>query len=249
MHRLDLKERVLFTWVVAALLAAFAAPSLASAVPGDSWDDPFPVAATFSTPVTISSVPFWMWYSISASAGQTVRVQAAMPGTDAWIAMGTFDDPSYTIEGSYVGPSLLSLTFMAPHNQAYLLAVSSDSTGPCTVSGMLVAPQPFALKSMSAPGSVKHGKSCTVSVKTYPAYNSLSSPIKFVVQRKSGKKWKAYGSAPGKFTAQFLSGGSSKSTASLKFAKRGTYRVRARFMDAAHPTASYSAGWKTIKVK
>jgi hypothetical protein len=53
---------------------------------------------------------------------------------------------------------------------------------------------------------------------------------------------------PGKFVAQFLSGGSSKATATFKLSKKATYRVRARLSDIGHRTASYSA-WKTIKVK
>jgi hypothetical protein len=101
---------------------------------------------------------------------------------------------------------------------------------------------------MYTPSSARHGRYFSVSAKTFPAYNSLRSPIKFVVERKSGKRWKAYGTAAGKFTSEFLSGTSSKSTARLKLAKKGTYRVRARFADAAHPVAKYST-WRTVKVK
>ncbi|HEY5541107.1 MAG TPA: hypothetical protein VIL41_06610 [Coriobacteriia bacterium] len=248
MDYLPAKGRVFIVLLAVLSLAAFVVPAQAIAPDQVDWDHATTVTVPFSVSTVFTPTGLMTWYSVEATAGQTVQVLATTPGAGGGIMMGTFDDP-YTVEGSPVSLTAVRLSFMAPRTQRYLLAVSSDTSGACSVTAtLLTAAQPFTLASMTSPGSPRHGRSFTVSAKSFPAYNSVRSPIRFMVDRKSGKRWKAYGTVVGAFTSQFLTGGSSKSTASLKLAKKGTYRVRARLIDAAHPVARYSS-WRTIKVK
>jgi hypothetical protein len=248
MTHMRIQGRLLIALLAALTFTALVVPALAIADPGDSPDAPINYGVPFSTSTTLTPVHLWTWYSVTMAAGQTVQISAITPGADVGLLMGTYDDP-YHLQGSYVpGSAQLTLSFLAPRSQAYLLAVSSsESTGQCPVTAVLTPAQPFTLASMTAPRSVRHSRSFTVTAKTFPAYNSLRSPIKFVVERKSGKRWKSYSSAWGRFMSEVLGGASSKSTTNLKLTKRGTYRVRARFSDSAHPAAKCST-WKTVKI-
>ena len=138
-----------------------------------------------------------------------------------------------------------SLTVMAPRTATYLLVFEGSHVETFSVSAAVVPTVKYKLTAFSAPKTAKRKKKFTVSVRTVSEYNSVFSPIKFVVQRKVGKKWKKYTSAVGG-----ISGGNAsytKFSANLKLPK-GTFRVQATFSDVAHPKAIGTV-WKTVKVK
>ena len=245
MNHLQVRGRTLIALLAAALFATLVMPAAAVAAQGDSWEDPIPVAAPFSVSTTITAEHLWTWYSVDATVGQTLQILADTPASDGGLSMGLLDAWN-AIDGGYISPWTIRLRFMAPWTRSYLLAVSSDTTGVCTVSATLVGAQAFTVGRIAAPTSVRRGHSFTVSARIYPAYNSVRAPIRFEVQRK-GKRWKAYGTAASKFEAQFLSGGSSKLLGRLRINKPGTYRIRARFADPVH-AARYSK-WKTVTIK
>jgi hypothetical protein len=70
--------------------------------------------------------------------------------------------------------------------------------------------------------------------------------MRFYLQRKSGGKWRTYGASK---AGKLVAGSASYSTfyASYKL-PRGTYRVRAGFRDAAHPTTKYNR-YKSVRVR
>ena len=69
-----------------------------------------------------------------------------------------------------------------------------------------------------------------------------------MIERWTGKRWKVYASSSSKFAAQILGGTSTKVTGSFKLSTKGKYRIRARFTDAAHPSARYSS-WRKFTIK
>jgi hypothetical protein len=231
-------------------LALIAVPS-ALGGPGDSPEEAIRFPVPTSTVAQISAGHTWVMYSVEALAGQTIRVDAALGGANGGMRLGTLNDP-YVLEGvrtsTSAASSTVGLTFMAPRTGSYLLAFNSETFGPYSLTATPTAPVTYKVGSIWAPHSARHARSFTVAARTFPAYNSVRSPIRFMIERKYGKRWRAYGSFAGKFPALFLSGSSTKTTSSIKMSRKGTYRVRARLSDAAHPSARYS-NWRTVKLK
>jgi hypothetical protein len=104
----------------------------------------------------------------------------------------------------------------------------------------------FKMTRLTVPKSARHNRKFNVSVKVLPRYNSLGSPIKFQIQRKSGRRWRTYATARSEMTV--LAQGYTKFGTSLKIKRKSTYRIRARFSDAAHARYKYT-GYKAIKIK
>ena len=243
-----LKTRVLAGMLCVAILLALGA-TFAAADPGDTPQDPLSLSVPATALATFTAGHTWADYSLSATAGQTIRItaKAAQP---AALFVGTYGNSRepYVVMGSQIATDTLAVSFMVPRTGAFTVAFATQSTGAYSIVTTLTAAQPYTVGSMSAPSSVRHARNFSVSARAYPAYNSVSCPIRFMIERKKGKYFKPYSSVPGKFVAQFLSGGSSKSTATFKLSKKATYRVRARLTDVGHRSASYSS-WKTVKVK
>jgi len=243
-----LKIRVLAGVLCVAILLALGA-AVATADQGDTPLDPLPLSVPATAQATFTAGHTWADYSMTATAGQTVRI-TAKASQPAALFVGTYGSSRepYVVMGSQTGTDTLAVSFMVPRTGAFIVAFATQSTGVYSIETTLTAAQPYTVGSMSAPSSVRHSRNFSVSARAYPAYNSVSCPIRFMIERKKGKKYKAYSSVPGKFVAQFLSGGSSKSTATFKLSKKATYRVRARLTDVGHRSSSYSS-WKTVKVK
>ncbi|MDR3686141.1 MAG: hypothetical protein P4L93_04185 [Coriobacteriia bacterium] len=236
------------TLIILAFVLALGA-TFALADPGDSPQEALPLSVPATAQATFTMGHTWVDYALAATAGQTVRI-TAKAAEPAALFVGSYGNPNepYVVTGSPVATDTLVVSFMMCRTGTFTIAFATEATGTYSVATTLTAPQPYTVGSMSAPASARHSKNFSVSARTYPAYNSVSSPIRFMIERKKGKKFKPFSSVRGQFVAQFLSGGSSKTTATFKLSNKATYRIRARFSDVGHKSASYST-WKTVKVK
>lgn len=240
--------------LAAAMVFALAVPSLAAAVTGD-WDNPVSLGAlpwsedasgTFIS-TTEAGYTFYEYnFLVSATRAQTMRLtmttHSAHPDNMLFV-MAPYSTP-LNVGSDYVSPTVQTLSFMAPAAGTYRVCLYGSAVETFTLSGVEVPKVPFSMSGFSVPGSKKKNKSFDVSVRVSPSYNGLYVPVKFEIQRKSGK-FKKYSTVTGT-----LYGGNSTYTKfgkKLKLKKTGTYQIRAVFSDAAH--VKQFTKWKKIKIK
>lgn len=250
------KQRTLALGVLGVVVAlALALPAVACATPGD-FDNPVAVPAlpwsqdqTGTLNLTTDDGESWgeFDYLIPLTKGKTYTFTYTTPANDNYAAvMSPTFSPAGMIFSDSVGFGVERITFMAPASMSYLLSVAADQVETFTVSGATVPSVACNLSSFSVPSSKKKAKSFPVSVAVSPRYNSLGSPITFEIQRKVGKRWKKYSTA--KSSIGGLAPSYSKFSASIKIKAKGSFRIRAKFADAAHVAAKYTK-YKTIKIK
>jgi hypothetical protein len=228
-------------------------PAMAfAAVPGDDPSTAVSLALPASTSGNLVDSPGYgdamFWYTVHLTAGQTLAATiTAAPGVDnAWLGSFPVTAHGGMVSSDPISNSVEKIFVMAPWTGDYFLFAEADNLGMYWIDASIVGPLAYSMSPVTAPKTAKKNKAFNVGVVLTPDYDGLSSPIKFVVERRSGSKWKPYKTVTGGLAA----GGSATRTpmkASLKLPK-GTFRVRARFADAAHPAAKYT-GWKTVTVK
>jgi hypothetical protein len=250
----SLRVRVGTIALVAAFAVACLMPLAASAAPGGIGEP-----ATLTVPcVGATGTLLWdayygdysYYYCASLKAGQTVSVTSTIdPTVGAGVAAWSMSDlQPYAVFSNYVSDSVANLKFMAPSAGVYWVNVIGvwDGAADFSLDATTVPAVRFTLGAMSAPKYPKHTAYFTASMKLYKGYNSTKSPIRLYVQRKVSGHWKAYTS---KAAGLKTTPSNSYSTASAKFKlPKGTFRIRARFLDAAHKTAKYNS-YKTVYVK
>jgi hypothetical protein len=228
-------------------VAAFAEPGDG---PGSAETVVVPSSVEGTTMVDLSDPadPYYAhWYSVEMLAGQTIQVTVAggtgplAPIADMF-AVGVVPP---MISSRYVSDTVDQLFFMADHDGWYRLVVSTDTTAPFTLETQVVDPLAYSLSSVVAPKKAKKNKAFKVLAALSLNYDALVSPIRFLVQRKVGRSWKAYKSWAGK-PLNDSDIDYTPFSATVKLPK-GSFRVRAKFADAAH-AATYS-GYKTVTVK
>jgi hypothetical protein len=253
-----LARRTLFAALFAVMVtAAVMLPALAlAATPDEAMDAatalpsvPFGVDGTL-TAVDYGSgdTEYESWHTIHMTAGQTISVTATLPA-------GEFNGFSFFSKAYMAGSGSLSsdpvdathkrLDIMAPRTGTYYFIVWASAPGTYTVGAQERAAVSYKMSALTVPKTAKKSKSFSVSVRLSPDYDAILTPVRFYVERKSGSKWKKY-----KSFSTSITGGSvyyTKFSAKLKL-PRGSFRVRARFADAAHPSVKYSS-WKSVKVK
>lgn len=257
-----LNRRSLLAVAFAAMLfATVALPALAFAETGD-LDNPQVIAtppwsqvASGTTVATTAEgeTSYAYNYLVRLIKGQTYTFTSRVPS-----ATETLDDYSFLLllSPNYSPPGILisdsgatadvqTLKFMAPVTRYYWLSIQSSRVASFTLDAAYSAKTWFKVSAVSVPKSAKRNKSFKATVKLSPRYNSLGSPIKFQVQRKVGRKWKAYSTAKSEMSG--LDQGYTQFASAMKIKKKGTYRVRAVFSDAANK-ARYT-GYKTVKIK
>jgi hypothetical protein len=248
---------------VLALAAALMVPTLAIGETGD-FDNPVQLTAlpwshdeTGSLVATTWADLDWDWYTydylVPVVKGQTVAFTSTVPpeDDDSYMSLYAPFDTPLDVDSKPLGDGAQQLTFMAPRTADYTLTIYGSEVETFSLSGAIVATQKYKMTSLSVPGG-KKGRSFTASVKVWPVYNSLLSPVRFKVQRKVGKKWRAHstvmGTIPGSDSTYSFALPYSKFSAKMRIKRTGTFRIRAKFADAAHSKATFT-GWKTIKVR
>ena len=238
-----------------AIVAVAALPAVAFAsVAGDSGDTAITLAVPSHVTGTLVTDPdpdfndAVLWYTVHMTAGQTLAATITADPSVAWTGLESFAALGFGGEcfSDYVSDNVGRLRLMAPSTGDYFVIAEADAPAPFSIDATIVPAVPFSLSSVTAPKTAKKNKSFGVACSVAPVYDGLASPIRFYAQRKSGSTWKAYKNVAGGL-ADDSSATRTPFKASFKLPK-GTYRVRARFVDAAHKTAKYS-GWKSVKVK
>lgn len=254
MYRLS---RRVVSILVAAFLIAVVAPATAAFATGASWVDAEPIASipwSGSIEGTLTAVnhddgltDYEYWYSFTMTAGQTINVTATLP------PVGDMDFRfrshafvyDWGLRSDPFDSTHRQLAIMAPRAAKYELEVFASAPGTFSIEATTIPPVTTTLSSFWVPKSAKKKRSFTVSVKAVPDYDSLFSPIRFYIERRSHGIWKKYGYSKG-----LLADGSwlyQRFAAKLKLPK-GKFRVRARFTDAAHPNPLRTV-WKQVEVK
>jgi hypothetical protein len=249
-------SRALGVGVAAVLLSvALLMPVSALAAPGDSPSNAVTLTIGASVPGTLTpsaqyiGLPYIFMYHFDLTAGQTIVA------TCTWSPAIT--RPLFTImdgpQGSggqpnyrFVAPNSAVMYVLAPRTGTYyLLTASRSAPGTFSVDTALAPTFHYSLSKLSAPKMAKRRKSFTISTTLTGKYVQLTPPLWFIVERRSGAKWRSYGAATPTWGAG--SGDSATLFTRLKLPK-GVFRIRARFRDAAHLQPIYN-GWKTVTIR
>ena len=249
------------TLIGAAILAVLFAvavlmPSMAFASPGDSEGHAVPMS--IGTTVTGTLVPlaghptkYVFENSVHLTVGQTIVATytcapaVTSPDMGLW---GQFPTDIDWLGGDDFSPTVHVSWLLAPRTGPYIIAVGGSAAGTFTVETTVTAARTFSLSKLSAPTSAKKQKAFKVSVTLIGEFDQLNIPVRFVVEHKVRGKFKAFSTVKPKLA----NGGDAQHVPFYQNFKlsRGTYRIRARFVDAAHSTPIYNLGsWKTITVK
>lgn len=240
----------------AVLVAVLAVPAFAMAsVPGDDALTAVQFAAfpwsqdssgTLITNVDSSGTfyEYWNWFSLNKGQTVTFTGQADDEGFYMLALARDFKAPM-TVGSDNVGLGVERLTLMAPKTGSYYLVSEGSKVETFSISGAIVPTVSYKLASFAMPSKAKKSAKFTATVNVLPDYNSLFSPVKFVVERKVGKKFRPYATY-----SSVIGGGNTSYTkfkGSIKITKKGTFRIHASFSDAAHKVQNTKP--KTITIK
>jgi len=171
-------------------------------------------------------------YVFSMTKGQTLSLTSTMQDADSFMFVFPEFDSPVGVDSVDAGLGMQRLTFMAPRAGAYDISVEGSRVETFSVSATSGAVPSYSLKSLVVPKSAKKNVKFKVSVKLSPVYDSFLSPIKFVVDKWTGKKWKLNYST----TTATIVDGSATFPANIKL-PNGKFRIHANFADAAHAKA------------
>jgi len=237
---------------IVAVVIACAVPLAAWAVPGlGTLDSPEPLMLPAHAESQLLSDLFPSYvYAVTLTKGQTIAATITADPAESITLSAWSDEYFGGVVSDYVQPGVDSLSFMAPASGVYFLEADNFFTSTLStfsVDASIVETRTFALGSLVVPASAKVKHSFTVSARLTPMYNGITTPVRFYVEKKaSNGKYKSYTAK----TANRLSNDSgvySKYSYKFKLSKKGTYKIRARFTDAAH-SAVYTSR-QTIKIK
>jgi hypothetical protein len=254
-------------FVVVAMLAFVALPPAVShASDVDDWaammtivfGPGIPLNVGSSAEVTLTALPHnsiascYCTYDVHLLAGQTVAATCTLaPSVAAARLVAIWPNyPEVTaIPSAPASSSLCAVRFQAPEVGEYELAVLGESApGTFTIETALVPSSTYLLSSITVPKTVRAGRFFKVSttLQSDNVFDEFSVPVRFVVQRKSGRWWRSYltvvADAKPDFSSRRLAVWSS-----IRLPK-GAYRIRARFSDAAHPKATFNP-WEVLRVR
>jgi hypothetical protein len=239
----------------AALLLVLVFPATGIAAPGGSQATALPLIVGASTAGTLTASPegvppFACYYRLDLSAGQTI-VATFTASADLGDPNMMWGDPSGRLlelpYRRFVPPSAEVLNLLASRAGTYYLRLSASQPGTFTVDTAVVPALKYSLSGLSAPKTARHRRPFGVEVTLYGIWDQAGEmPVWFVVERWSRGKWRRYSAAApstgfGDPNARFTL------STSLRL-PRGSFRIRTRFKDAAHPTALYNR-WKYVSVK
>ena len=252
-------SRVFGLAAVVALFVAAMVPTTALAAPGDSESNAVALTLGASTAGTLAASPadpadYLFVYSVALQAGQTVVAtctpspEIANPDMLAWASFMT-DIAGIRSHGIPPAPRVAYL--LAPKTGTYYLSIFGQSTpGTFTLDAALTQPISYSLSGMGVHFIRRDSRSrrtyVTVSTTLVGLFDEFNVPVSFVVMRKLNGSWRTYHTYKGMLSSQPDS--THTSFAAGVNMLKGTYRVRARFTDAAHLTPRYNA-WKTIVAK
>ncbi|MDR3685496.1 MAG: hypothetical protein P4L93_00830 [Coriobacteriia bacterium] len=227
--------------VAISIVAAVILPPAALAASGDSESHAVPLTIGTSTPGTLTQAPsssadYLFVYSVNLTAGQTIAatytVSPAITDPDV-LAWASFRTDVAWLGSAWISPTSRVTHLLAPKSGTYYLGVFGRSTpGTFTIDTSLAPPIEYTLSKMVAPSRAKKTRSFKVSSTLIGQFDEFNVPVSFLVMRKSGRLFKPYRTVKATLASR-TDGRHTLFSARLKLPK-GTYQVRARFLDAAH---------------
>jgi hypothetical protein len=187
-------------------------------------------------------------YTIDLTRGQTVvaTVTTDPAVKDCVFAFGPAsmraDRAAFSRE---VSSTVAGVNVMASVSGTYNLVILADTGGDYSLEIATTTPTPFALGSLWVPPTKAKNRRFAVSVCTWPTYNGFTSPIRFQIERRSHGVWRPFSSVASSWVE--LGTTRSQFTGRMRL-KAGTYRIRAKFSDAAHSSAQFTA-FRTIRIR
>jgi len=254
MHGSSSRARFAVVASAAAVVIALMAPVAASAAAiGSDPSTPATFTVPFSSAATLTAgtmgLPsiYWYWTLVTVAGPRTVEISSThSPGVTLFVSLAA---PSLSanrgIESRRLSSSVDRLRFMAPVSGRYIVVYLGSEECTFTTRAAVIPTQRFILGGQLAHTTVKHGRYIRVSMRLYPRYNSFSSPVRFIVQRRVNGVWKSWTSKTADFGTEYSS--YTVFTKRLRFSTPGRYRIRARFRDAVHTTSAYNS-WKGLRV-
>jgi hypothetical protein len=262
MLRSNIRRSITLLAVMAVFAVIVATASVALAT-GDTIGNATPLGDYLGSSLTTALAPGpgplpggIYWFRISLGAGQTLNADFSYDASHsveynfkAFVIplKSTYD----YVQSRVVSPGHAQLSFAAPVSGTYTIKVAPTASGGATftaaptVSGTSGAVK-FTFAKITAKNSVKHGKSFSLVDTFAPKYNGPIAPsVKYVIERKVGSKYKGYATVTAKSSGSTLA--YTRYVATAKITKKGTYRIRLRLIDAAHPRGVFSA-YKAIKI-
>jgi hypothetical protein len=222
--------------------------------PGTALADGVTLTPPCSVPGTLTLTPApygtdlepicFAGFKVALHAGEslvaTLTTGPGVTGTDFRVTSNIGD---YFFIADASPTSVTVLPFAGATTQTAWLTVYSSTPGTFTLDLGEAEPFKVSIGAMRAPKTAKRKRRFSVSA-SLADYNGFVTPIRFVLDRKVRGKWRPYSSAAA-HDAFDIKSWTYESRLRLP---RGTFRIRARFKDAAHPVAQYNR-WKTIVVK
>ena len=233
---------------VALVAAAFCASMLLC---GMAVADPVELWPPCSYAGTLTLVPgYAAWcadgFDVHMHAGQTMvaTISTSPSVTDVHLYSG-LDGGDYSLEASQDSTSVQTIEFASWGTGTFTLLLDTSAPGTYTIDVAAVPAPAFHLGTMHAPKSVSR-KTPFIVWTTLSDYDALGIPVRFMFDRRVRGRWRPFSSCG---AIDIISDTPPWwHYAGYPRLPRGTFRVRARFRDPAHPVAQYGR-WKTITVR
>jgi hypothetical protein len=256
-------KRLALLGLVVFAIALLPASALATSLPQGQLAIPSSTSGTLTAAGTTyygpygPSAGYYSSYEFNMPAGQTIEGTCTFGSPMGYSSAMLYAQSAYNgqMTTQRVDDLTRHFTMMAPSTGWYHLVLAGSAGSTFTIDIATSTPVPYSLVGLAVPKSAKHSKSFKVSVVVTPAYNAFSwPPVRFVIDRKVGSTFRGFSSVSGRnpypyYYAMYMqpTSGPTKVVGSMRL-PRGTYRIRASFRDAAHPTAIYGLP-KTVVVK
>jgi len=235
------------SWVVGALTCVLlATPALAWA--SNTRDLALPGSAVG----TVSADPwdptvFRMVVTLGRSVQATVTSGETSAPLNLWVGPSKPGLFSFLQPGAVtVSPGVQVIRFTASlETTSFGLCVWGTPDATFTVDVGQVPTKKIYFTKISVPRSGRKHRWIWVSATLRPGYFGFEQGLRFMVRRKVGSKWVAFSMKGGFMPVTDIRTRSIVVPGALVLPK-GTYRVRARFIDGMHPGGMYSASRKIV---
>jgi hypothetical protein len=180
-------------------------------------------------------------------------VQATVTSGDTAAHLDLWVNPSKPQRWSFLEPSAVTVS---PGVQVIRFTASLETTSfgmyvwgtpdaTFTINVGNVATQRIHFTKISVPRKGRKHRWIWVSATISPGYFGFDQAVRFIVRRKVGSRWVAFSMRGGFMPSTNIHTRSIVVPAALVLPK-GTYRVRARFIDGMHPGGMYSASRRIV---
>jgi hypothetical protein len=201
---------------------------------------------------TVSADPYDMTVfravvPLGRSVQATVTSEVTAAPLDLWVVPSQPKQFSCLSPGAVtVSPGVQVIRFTASlETTSFGICVMGTPDATFTINVGQVATQKIHFTKIFVPRKGRKHRLIWVSATIRPGYFGFDQAVRFIVRRKVGSKWVAFSMKGGFIPNTNIHTRSIVVPAALVLPK-GTYRVRARFIDGMHPRGMYSASRRIV---